>query len=161
VFEKASHWPLLAALGSFLAALGSFLAALGRSWGAFGRSWAPLGRSWAALGRSWAALGRSWAALGTTCKNHQKIDAKNDRFGPPKASQKPPKMTPNRTKKRPKIDAKNELKKTPLQDRPGTVLGQTKRQSFRKKLQNARTHTHTQALVKIHFFQKISFQEPP
>ena len=95
--------------------------ALGRSWGAFGRSWALLGRSWVALGplfvalgpllaalgpllgalgRSWAALGRSWSALGTTCKNHQKIDAKNDRFGPPKASQ-------NDSKIGPKIDRKS------------------------------------------------------
>ena len=45
-----------------------------------GRSWVLLGRSWAALGPLLAALGRSWAALGTTRKNHQKIDAENDRF---------------------------------------------------------------------------------
>ena len=69
------------------------------SWASPGRSWATFGRSGAAFGRSWAALGRSWAALGTTFKNHQKIDAKNYRFGPPKASQKPPKMTPKSDQK--------------------------------------------------------------
>ena len=58
---------------------------LGRSWAGVSRSWVALGSILAALGRSWAALGRSWAALGTTCENHSKIDAKNDRFGPPKS----------------------------------------------------------------------------
>ena len=93
--QKISYFLLLLAL---LAALGPLLAALGRSWAALGRSWAALGRSWTALGRSWAALGPLLgalgpllgalgpllAALGTTCKNHPKIDAQNDRFGPPK-----------------------------------------------------------------------------
>ena len=67
--------PLLAALGPLLGALGPLLAALGLL----------LGRSWALLGGSWGALGRSWGDLGTTCENHHKIDAKNDRFWLPKA----------------------------------------------------------------------------
>ena len=59
---------------------------LGLSWPLLGRSWALLGGSWEALGRSWGALGRSWGDLGTTCKNHPKIDAKNDRLGLPKGT---------------------------------------------------------------------------
>ena len=65
----AAHLLSWAALVLLLAALGLLLAALGRSWLLSGRSW-PL------LGRSWAALGRSWGDLGTTCKTHQKIDAR-------------------------------------------------------------------------------------
>ena len=84
-------WPLLGALGALLGALGALLAALGALLGALG---ALLGRSWPLLGPSWVLLGRSWAALGTTCKKHQKIDAKDDRFGPPKASQNDSKIDP-------------------------------------------------------------------
>ena len=93
----------MAALGPLLAALGPLLGALGPLLGALG----PL------LGRSWAALGRSWAALGTTCKNHQKIDAKNDGFGPPKASQKPPQMTPKSNQKTIKYRCKKRSESTP------------------------------------------------
>ena len=79
--------PLLAALGYFLSALGRSGAPLGHFLAALGRSWLLLGRSWVALGRSLAPLGRSRAALGTARKNQSKIDAKNDRFGRPKAFQ--------------------------------------------------------------------------
>ena len=80
-------WPLLGCFGLLM----------GRSWVSLGRSWALVGRSWPLLGRSWpllAALGRSWAALGTTCKNHARIDAQNDRLGPPKAFQNDPQIDP-------------------------------------------------------------------
>ena len=91
------------------------LATLGCSWPALGVLLATLGRSWAALGRSWVALGRSWAALGTTPKNHQKIDAKNDRFGPPKASQNDPKIGPkNDQKSMPKTKRKKNRNKTKI-----------------------------------------------
>ena len=99
--------------GVLLAALGRFLVALGRSWALLGRSWALLGRSWAALGRSWAALGRSWVALGTTCKNHPKIDAQNDRFGLPKAPQNGAKMTPKPNQKTTKNRCKKRSEKSP------------------------------------------------
>ena len=73
------------------------LATFGRSWGAlesllaaFGRSWAALGPLLAALGPLLAALGRSW----TTCKNHPKIDPKNDRFGLQKGCPKRAKIGP-------------------------------------------------------------------
>ena len=75
-------WPVL---GLSWPLLGRSWALLGRSWPLWGSSWAALGRSWEALGRLLAALGRSWGDLGTTCENHQKIDAKNDRFWLPKA----------------------------------------------------------------------------
>jgi len=58
-----------------------------------------LGGSWEALGRSWAALGRSWGDLGPTCKNHPKIDAKNDRFGLPKGRQNGANMRPKSVQK--------------------------------------------------------------
>ena len=85
-----------------------------------GRLWALLGHFWLRFAPSWAAFGRSWPlldgpgaththtfrrpkrhtyGLGTTCKNQPKIDAKNDRFGPPNPPQKPPKMTPKSNQK--------------------------------------------------------------
>ena len=67
---------------------------LGAFWVPLGVFWAPFGASWVPLGGSWGALGRSWGGLGTTCKNHQKFDAKNDRFGHPKASQNDSKIDP-------------------------------------------------------------------
>ena len=101
-------WPLL---GRFWPLLGRSGALLGRSWALLGRSWGALGRSWAALGRSWAALGRSWGALGTTCKNQQKIDAKNDRFGLPKASQNDPKIDQKNDQKSMQKSTKNRCQK--------------------------------------------------
>ena len=85
----AAHGPLFTNPGPLLGALGPLL---GRSWAALGPLLAALGRSGGALGRSWAPLGRSWAALRTTCPNHLKIDAKNDRFGPAKACQNDPQI---------------------------------------------------------------------
>ena len=98
---------VLGPLGSLFAALGALLAALGRLLGAFwvpfGRSWPPLGRSLALLGGSWEALGRSWGDLGATCKNHQKINAQNDRCwlpkGRPKGAQIDPQTDQNRRQK--------------------------------------------------------------
>ena len=84
----------MAALGYFLSALGRSGAPLGHFLAALGRSWDALGCSWGALGRSLAPLGRSRAALGTTRKNQSKIDAKNDRFGRPKALQNDAKIEP-------------------------------------------------------------------
>ena len=84
------------------------------------RFWPLLGHFWLSFAPSWAAFGRSWPlldgpgaththtfrrpkrhtyGLGTTCKNQPKIDAKNDRFGPPNPPQKPPKMTPKSNQK--------------------------------------------------------------
>ena len=78
---------MFTALCRSLATFGRSWAALGSLLVAFGRSCAALGPLLAALGRLLAALGPLLAALGTTFENHPKIDAKNDRFGPPKASQ--------------------------------------------------------------------------
>ena len=85
-----------------------------------GRFWPLLGHFWLSFAPSWAAFGRSWPLLdgpgaththtfrrpkrhtyshGRTIKNNQKIDAKNDRFRPPKSPQKPPKMTPKSNQK--------------------------------------------------------------
>ena len=93
-----------APLGAFLAALGALL---GRSWPLLGCSWALLGRPGLLLGRSWVAfgpllggLGRSWGDLGTTCKNHQKNDAKNDRFWLPKGRPKGAKIGPKTNQNR-------------------------------------------------------------
>ena len=80
----------------------------------------------AALGPLLAALGRSWDDLGTTCKNHQKIDTKNDRFwlpkGVPNGTQIDPKTIPKRTK----IDDKNRCEKNtssrPSWSRLGRIL---------------------------------------
>ena len=116
----AALGPLLAALGPLLAALGALL---GRSWPHLGRSWAALGRSWGALGRSWEALGPSWAALGTTCKNHPKIDAKNDRLGLPKASQMAPTSDQKTIKNRCKKRSENRTEKRPSWNRLGAILG--------------------------------------
>ena len=72
-----------------------------------------------------------------------------------------PKADQNRTKNRSKISAKNEPKKTPLQDRPGTVCGRSWAVlwpllgSFLLIL-----YWFLKLFVKIHFFQKLSFQEP-
>ena len=104
---------LLAALGTLLAALGTLLAALGtllgRSWDTLGTLLVALGCSWGTLGRSLAPLGRSRAALGTTRKNQSKIDAKNDRFGRPKALQNDAKIEP---KSDPKSINKTKRKRT-------------------------------------------------
>ena len=112
-----------ATLGRSWGALGLRLAALGHSWAPLGRSWPLLGRSWPLLGRPWGALGcsrpllgHSWAALKTMCKNHQKIDAKNDRFGLPKGSQ-------NETKIAPKSNQKLMQKTKRKKNRHKTVLG--------------------------------------
>ena len=62
-----------------------------------------LGRSWALLGRSWGALGALWAALGAEFKNHQQVNAQNDRFwlpkGCPKGAKIDPKTDQNRRQK--------------------------------------------------------------
>ena len=86
--------------------LGCFWPLLGRFWPTFAPSWAAFGRSWPLLGGPGATHTHTFRrpnthtyTHGTTFKNHQKIDAKNDRFGPPKASQKPPKMTPKSDQK--------------------------------------------------------------
>ena len=84
-------WLVLVALGCLLAGLGPVLAALGALLAALGLL---LGRSWALLGGSWEALGRSWGDLGTTCKNHPKIDPKNDRFRLPKGRPEGAKIEP-------------------------------------------------------------------
>ena len=76
--------------GALLATLGLLWAAFGRSWPLLGRYRAALGLSWAPPGRSCAAHGCSWAALGATRKNPLNFDAKNDRFGHPKAPQDEP-----------------------------------------------------------------------
>ena len=66
-------------------------------------------------GSSWGALGRSWGALGTTCKHHQKIESKNDRFGPPKGSQNGLKIVPKSDQKSmPKTIRKKNQSKTNL-----------------------------------------------
>ena len=104
-------------LGSLFAALGALLAALGRSWAALGRSWAALGRSWAALRCSQDASTRPRtpnAHMQTHVRNFmQKSIPKMTDLGAHKPPQSPPKWHQNRTKKRPKIDAKNEAKKEP------------------------------------------------
>ena len=134
-------WPLLAALGALVAALGLLL-----------------GRSWALLGGSWGALGRSWGDLGTTCENHQKIDAKNDRFWLPKAP-------PNGTKIALKSDQKS-MKKTkrkkrsdkiPSWNRLGAMLG---RFGSPFGVIFIDFPLVFKAFLKIHVFQKITFQEP-
>ena len=101
----------MAALGYFLSALGRSGAPLGHFLAALGGSWDALGCSWVALGRSLAPLGRSRAALGTTRKNQSKIDAKNDRFGRPKAFQNDAKIKP---KSDPKSINKTKRKRTEL-----------------------------------------------
>ena len=108
-----TSWALL---GHFLPLLGLSWPLLGRSWPLLGSSWAALGRSWEALGELLAALGRSWGDLGTTCKNHEKNDAKNDRFGLPKAP-------PNGTKIAPKSDQKSMQKTKRKKNRNKIVLG--------------------------------------
>ena len=94
------------------------------------RFWPLLGHFWLSFAPSWAAFGRSWPLLdgpgaththtfrrpnrhtyshGRTIKNNQKIDAKNDRFRPPKASQDDPKIeTKNDQKSMLKIDGQND-----------------------------------------------------
>ena len=80
---------------------------------------------------------------------------------PPKLPKSLPKWPPNRTKKQWKIIAKNWWKKTPLQDRLGTVLGRSWAVlwplwgSFLLIF-----YWFLKLFVKIHFLQKISFQEP-
>ena len=111
---------LFAALRALLAALGCLLGAL---WPLLGLSWPPLGRSWALLGGSWEALGRSWGDLGATCKNHQKIDAKNDRFGVPKASQNGTKIGPQTDKKSMQKTKRKKNEIRPSWDRLGAILG--------------------------------------
>ena len=106
---------------------------LGASWGLLEASWGSLGASWGSLGASWAPLGHLLGHLGgllgplsLTFKNHLKIDAQNDRCGPPKASQKRPKMTSKSNQKTIKNHCKKRMEqKTPLQDRLGTVLGRS------------------------------------
>ena len=102
--------------------LGRSWALLGRSWGALGRSWAALGGSWAALRRSWAALSRSWGDLGTTRKNHQKIDAKNDRCWLPKAPPMAPKSDQKAIKNRCKKRSEKKTEIRPSWGRLGTIL---------------------------------------
>ena len=62
------------------------------------------------------ALGRSWGDLGTTRNNHQKIDAKNDRFWVPKGP-------PDGIKIGPKTYKKSMQKTMRKQNRNKTVLG--------------------------------------
>ena len=85
------------------------MAVFGRSWAVLGSVLRPLGPLLAALSRFWTAPGRHTHTFRrpkthtrthrTAFKNHQKIDAKNDRFRPPKSPQKPPKMTPKSNQK--------------------------------------------------------------
>ena len=108
---------------------------LGASWGLLEVSWGSLGASWGSLGASWAPLGHLLGHLGgllglfrLTYKNHLlKIDAQNDRFGPPKASQKPPKMTPKSYQKAIKNHCKKRMEKNTSSrsswHRFGTILG--------------------------------------
>ena len=84
-----------------------FLAALGRSWGPLGASWAPLGGLLGPLGRLLEPLRALLEPLRTTCKNHVKIDAKNDRFGPPNGRQKGSQSGPKSDQK----SIKNQCKK--------------------------------------------------
>ena len=96
------------------AILGCSWPLLGASWGLLGTSWRPLGASWAPLGGLLGPLGRLLEPLGalleplrTTCKNHVKIDAKNDRFGPPNGRQKGSQSGPKSDQK----SIKNQCKK--------------------------------------------------
>ena len=110
-------WPLLGASWGLLEV----------SWGSLGASWGSLGASWAPLGHLLGHLGGLLGPLGLTFKNHQKIDAQNDRFGPPKASQKPPKMTPKSHQKAIKNHCKKRMEKNTSSrsswHRFGTILG--------------------------------------
>ena len=107
----SAHWP----------PFDLFWGALGRSWGALGALLgalgALLGRSWPLLDPSWPLLGRSWNGT----KNHPKIDAKYDRFGPPKGSQ-------NASKIDPKINQKSMQKTMRKKNRYRTNIRPPKRQ---------------------------------
>ena len=85
-----TFWPLLAALGTLLAALGALL-----------------GRSWALFGPSWPLSGRSW----NDTQKLINIDAKNYRFGRPKALQNDAKIEP---KSDPKYITKTKRTRTEL-----------------------------------------------
>ena len=96
------------------AILGCSWPLLGASWGLLGTSWRPLGASWAPLGGLLGPLGRLLEPLGalleplrTTCKNNVKINAKNDRFGPPNGRQKGSQSGPKSDQK----SIKNQCKK--------------------------------------------------
>ena len=72
-----------------------------------------------------------------------------------------PKADQNRTKNQSKINAKNEAKKTPLQDRPGTVCGRSWAVLW-PLLGSCLLilYVFLKLFVKIHSFQQLSFQEP-
>ena len=72
-----------------------------------------------------------------------------------------PKADQNRTKNRTKINAKNEPKKTPLQDRPGTVCGRSWAVLW-PLLGSSLLILYwvLKLFVKVHFVQKLSCQEP-
>ena len=159
VLRFSYFWPSWAALGRSFAALGSLL---GRSWPLFRRSQAALGPSWPLLGRSWGALGRSWVALGrpsaalrTACKNHPKIDAKNDRFGLPKALQNGSKIAPKSVQKTMQKTMRKNIEMRPSRSRLGAILGH-----FRSRLgvKNVEKTLCFQLFLKTHFFEKMMLE---
>ena len=131
---------------------------LGASWGLLGASWCLLGRSWAPLGASWGALGRLLVPLGAVLRFE--VDFWTD-FGANLAPQRRPKRHQNGTPNGAKSKTNFDLKKQALQDRLGAVLGRSW-VIFGRPLGSFLLifYWFLNGFVKIHFFQKISLQEP-
>jgi hypothetical protein len=87
-----SIWRSWGTLGRSWDALEGLLGALWSRWGALGTSWGALG---ALLGHSCELLWHPWALLGRSWNDTPKTDAKNERFGLQKGSEKRNNITRN------------------------------------------------------------------
>ena len=138
-------------LGCLLGTLGCLLVCFGCLLGA---SWALLGASWRLLRALGTLLGALEAILG-----FQVDFLKN--FGPKRGAKRDPKWHQNGTQNEPKSKTNLDIEKEALQDRLGAVLGRSW-VIFGRPLGSFLLifHWFLKLFVKIHFFQKISLQEP-